>query len=148
MILAQIRNLLMEQPFAAELGTYDFGDGTQRPSVHVTDPLPDNAGSPMISVLQEGGSEESVFDSRAEIGIQLNVEIKVWGDQEDSEKRLRSIAHDVHELFFNGSGKRFQAQDWFVCHVTASPPKKLTDQDEFPGFAIALSMHAIKERVR
>ena len=146
MILKAIRDLIVEQPWAVELGTYDFGDGVQRPSVHLTDPAPDKAASPLVTVMQDGGTEDSPSSSRAEIGILMSVEVKVWGDQVDSDKSLRALAHDIHDLFLNGDGKRFTAEDWTVNNTSTSVPKRLTDKGEFPGFSISLNLDATKER--
>jgi len=146
MILKAIRDLIAEQPWAVRLGAFDFGDGTLRPSVHLTDPPPDSAGSPLITVMQDGGTEDSPSASRGEVGILMSVEIKVWGDQLDSDKSLRNLAQDIHDLFLRGDGKRFNAEDWTVNNTSTSVPKKLTEQGEFPGFSISLNLDATKER--
>ena len=124
---------------AAGLGTHDFGDGTYRPSISLTDPAPPTMQAPLV-VLTE--SDAGDFATRGKRGTITNITVRLWGNNDESNQPLRELANVIWGLFDRAE---LSVDGWNVFGTTASRPQSTSGADGFPGFMIDVFVRALED---
>lgn len=119
-----------------DLATYDFGSGAA-PAVFAVDPAPENALGPLVVVSQVGGSWDIMARDRSASATEVLVDVKVWGDKDDSDKTLRAIAWEAWRALDRLTP--VIEDGWETFNFRCAAPVRLADPDGFPGYTIQVT---------
>lgn len=142
-VLRAIRGILAgESEITSRLGSFDFGDGTQRPAIWTSEEVDVKCPNPMITMSADGGDDEEMGDGRIE---RLVVTLAVWGDNEWTDKELRELSDLVRaalkpqRLTLEGADDVSAA--WIVGR---SLPTRTKDEKGFPGDQMGVEVEMIR----
>lgn len=138
-VVEAVQAKLVASALATELATYDFGDAVEAPAVFTIDPIPEDAELPAIVVTELGGSSD--FGTRAKRGAEVDVDVRLWGDKDRSEKALRDLAWRV---FLEMHRAHLDVDGFEEVGCFATPPRKLFDPDKFPGYLVSVRARIIE----
>jgi hypothetical protein len=140
MIVAALQQLLWNDPrVAPALGPWDFGDGQKRPGVFTTDPAPEAAPNPVVVVTLDAISEW--VKARKKAHLVHHVNLRLWGDRQESEKGLRVLAWRLYRLLVT-SRLELDPDEGYehkLTRITAGP-ERIKDEDGFPGYNFQLEI--------
>jgi hypothetical protein len=120
--------IIADTTFTGKLATY-----RNNPAVFSVDPPPEQSASPSVVMAQVGSVIKA--DDRGTRAGEYVVDVKLWGDREDSEKVLRDLADELWLLLNRASVSADGFDETVYC--LADPPTRLTDPDGFPGFLVS-----------
>jgi hypothetical protein len=137
-MLAARNAMAADGELIAGLGVYDFGDGVLRPSISLTDPAPATMQGPLV-VLTE--SPAGSFSTRGKRGTITNVTLRLWGENNESNKALRRLADRLWEIFDRAE---LTVTGWNVFGTQAERPQSVQGADDFPGFLVDVFVRALE----
>ena len=144
--LDAVQDIIQTAGFAPRFGQWDFGDGVLRAGVFTTDPAPEEAPNPVCILSFSGGTPNPGLSTRIRLAQTMNVLVVLWGNKTESNIGLRTLAHQVFDLFFTQATSILVDSDWRTEEHTITTPSELTDGDGFPGYSMVLTITASKER--
>jgi len=116
---------------AASLATYDFGSGAE-PAVFTIEPAPEDTKGPFIIITQVGGDFSNVRD-RTTRGGNIDIDVKLWGDRDNSHKVLRDLSYELWQLLDRAT---FDVDGYHVLQCLSDPPGYIGGDRNFPGYLL------------
>lgn len=132
-------HLAADTDITDEIGTYDYGSGSQ-PAIFTTPDYPEDAATRFLVVSSSGGFLDG--RDRGHRGGVVLVNVTLWGSKGDSEKSLRELADT---LWFSLDRASIVASGFEVVYCLADPPQRLTDREGYPGFSVSCRILVRKE---
>jgi hypothetical protein len=132
-VKAIVAALVSNADVTAELATYDFGSGAA-PAIFAVDPAPEDAAGTLVVVSQVGGAWDVRARDRSQRATEVLVDVKIWGDKDDSDKALRELAWEAWRGLDRLARSTFDG--WEVFNFRCSAPVRLSDPDGFPGYVV------------
>ena len=138
-----VRDMIVNDAAAiANLATYEFTTGSPEPAVFTNDRVPSDGQRPAVEVEESGGDH---WGTRNRPGLDAVVQVRVMGDKDFSQKALREIAIAVYDALHRGDIDTYSdGRGYEGIYCFAEPPSFIEDEDEFPGYLIALSIKVLK----
>ena len=135
-IVSAVFDYISSQPsIVDELGRYDFGSG-DAPALFTVEPAPEDSGAPLIVIQQPTGNEGTARD-RTHKGGQAFIDVKLWGNKTDSEKKIRDLADTIWTTLDRAD---LTVSGFEFVNCIATPPQRLADPDGFPGYIVPLQV--------
>lgn len=133
-VLTTVRSLLQaDAMLSARLARYDFGDGPE-PAIFTIDPAPPECANPVMVLVLDGPENDVAGRGRA--NLTCRVQLKLWGDREQSAMELEALAWVAHGLL---EKRTVNAGDNRIV-IRCSVPQPLRDEDGYPGYLLRVSV--------
>lgn len=110
-----------------ELATYNG-----LPSIFTFSPIPSDAGNMAVSI-ESATSTTSTAASRVVRGGEAFIDVSIWGDKNQSEKKVRDTAWVIWHLLDRGV---LSSSTINIIAMFASAPVRLSDPEGFPGYLV------------
>jgi len=127
--------LLTHNEIIADLATFDFGDGVQRPAIFSRSEPALESPNPCIALELISG--DSLGD-RGRRGSTAEVQVNIWGDKIGSDKPLRTLAMNVWRALDRSSPT---ITGYTTLGSRATNPQAIPMEDNFKGYFL---IHYIK----
>jgi hypothetical protein len=141
-LVEAICNLLYnDATLRARLETYEFTSGTEEPAIFTTDVFPEHARFPAVIVQRAGGDD---FGTKAYEGEDALVRVRLYGDREYDQSRLRRTAELMRSILNRAS--LTLTNGFAAFRVIASAPELIEDEDGFPGYLVDVRVLLLAQR--
>jgi len=130
-VLKAIYDLVKATPsVTTDLATYDFGSGNE-PAIFTTQPPPPDAPAPLVVISQTGGNLTG--RDRSTRGGEIELDVFVWGEQNESEKGINAIAMELWRTLDRAT---LTVEGYESVYCLSDPPGRAPDGDGFPGYLL------------
>ena len=124
------------------LASYNFTTGVSSPAIFTIDVIPEDSGYPAIIIDEDGGISEGSFGFK---GANTYCTVRLYDDKDRTSLVVKDIAWDLYKLLDRSEITFPAGSGFYSAWVIASPPRKLSDIDGFPGYAIDLTINIFEE---